>query len=108
SCFMRCTPCSSTGSPTTPHVSSSRRRRLGLDISWDVSVEDRTAGESSRTPLTRTSPTPYKEDGHFLIWSKTRISRFVSQERVNASSFESGAVLYVPLLFSRRRLRSKW
>src|SRR5207253_677757 len=38
SCFMRCTPCSSTGSPTTPHVSSSRRRRLGLDISWDVSV----------------------------------------------------------------------
>src|SRR5439155_2062421 len=37
---MRCTPCSSTGSPTTPHVSSSRRRRLGLDISWDVSVDD--------------------------------------------------------------------
>jgi hypothetical protein len=27
-----------TGNPTTPHVSSSRRRRLGLDISWDVSV----------------------------------------------------------------------
>ena len=39
SCFMRCTPCSSTGSPTTPHVSSSHRRRLGLDISWDVSVQ---------------------------------------------------------------------
>src|SRR2546428_149527 len=26
SSFMRCTPCSNTGSPTTPHVSSSRRR----------------------------------------------------------------------------------
>src|SRR4029453_4473156 len=39
SCFMRCTPCSSTGNPTTPHVSSSRRRRSGLDISWDVSEE---------------------------------------------------------------------
>src|SRR5206468_8975422 len=49
SCFMRCTPCSSTGSPTTPHVSSSPRRRLGLDISWDVSVEDGWR-ESSRTP----------------------------------------------------------
>src|SRR2546425_5524114 len=45
---MRCTPCSSTGSPTTPHVSSSPRRRLGLDISWDVSVEDGWR-ESSRT-----------------------------------------------------------
>src|SRR3989442_15624390 len=35
---------------------------------------------------------------HFLIWSNTRMSRFVSQERVNPSSFESGAVLYVPPL----------
>jgi len=34
----------SIGSPTTPHVSSSRRRRLGLDISWDVSVEDGAGG----------------------------------------------------------------
>src|SRR5438445_7294756 len=35
---MPCTPCSSTANPTTRHVCSSRRRRLGLDISWDVSV----------------------------------------------------------------------
>jgi hypothetical protein len=48
SCFMERTPCSSTGSPTTLHVSSSRRRRFALDISWDVSVEDGWR-ESSRT-----------------------------------------------------------
>jgi hypothetical protein len=34
-----------------PHVSSSRRRRLGLDISWDVSGVRTTEGEFSRPEL---------------------------------------------------------
>jgi len=38
SCFTRSTPCSNTGNPTTRHVCSSHRRRVALDISWDVSV----------------------------------------------------------------------
>src|SRR5207247_2955576 len=49
SCSTPSTPCSSIVGPSTPHAYSSLRRRLGLDISWDVSVRT-AAGESSRTP----------------------------------------------------------
>src|SRR5438552_3330747 len=79
SCFMRCTPCSSTGSPTTPHVSSSRRRRWGLDISWDVSM--RTAAGSlaekvriappTATAASRNERAP-RRDRLFMAWARSR------------------------------------
>src|SRR2546422_4950832 len=93
---MRCTPCSSTGSPTTPHVSSSRRRRLGLDISWDVSVEDG-CRESSRerrrapaaAPLRRAAITRARREAkdvvRFIGAHGGRLGAFRSYQRSHGS-----------------------
>src|SRR5437870_6637069 len=106
---MRCTPCSSTGSPTTPHVSSSRRRRLGLDISWDVSVVDGWR-ESSRTPRCVPAPRPGRAPGrgasvrYSITWSApfpsgrlivltTRVLRASSRLRGVRGARHTGVVL---------------
>jgi len=112
--------CALTCRAVSPSAISNSPRLLWLPItSRSASISDATSTMTCREQPRRRAETvswilgadPNRLDNlrtHFLIWSNTRISRFVSQESVNPSSFESGAVSYVPLLFSRRRLRSKW
>src|SRR5262249_1884182 len=96
SCFMRCTPCSSTGNPTTPHDSSSRRRRLGLDLSWDTSVGD---GWRESRPYGRTGQ-PIAQS--WIVPSRNRATYkrrpVVEKDTINVALDDSKRKLAVALL----------
>ena len=56
SCFMRVRHAQAPATLQLPHVSSSRRRRLGLDISWDVSWEKITDDRIPKFAMLRVCP----------------------------------------------------